>query len=69
MEPYVNRVTLTLPALFSAKEILFLIAGADKADAVERAFRGPVSEAVPGSLLRTGEAPIDVYLDAAASGG
>ena len=67
MEPYVNRVTLTLPALFSAKEILFLIAGADKADAVERAFRGPVSEAVPGSLLRTGEAPIDVYLDAAAA--
>jgi len=69
MEPYVDRVTLTLPMLFTAKEIIFLISGADKADAVERAFRGPVSEAVPGSLLRTGEAPIDVYLDAAASGG
>jgi 6-phosphogluconolactonase len=69
LEPFVDRVTMTLPALLSAKRILFLVTGAGKAEAVERAFRGPVSEEVPGSLLRTGEAPIDVYLDASASTG
>jgi 6-phosphogluconolactonase len=69
LEPFVNRVTLTLPALLSSKRIVFLVAGADKADAVQRAFREPVSDDVPASLLRTGNAPIDVYLDAAASGG
>jgi 6-phosphogluconolactonase len=69
LEPYVDRVTLTLPTLLSARRVVFLVTGADKADAVQRAFRDPVSDAVPGSLLRTGNAPIDVYLDAAASGG
>jgi 6-phosphogluconolactonase len=69
LEPYVDRVTLTLPALLSADRIVFLVTGADKADAVQRAFRDPVSDSVPASLLRTGSAPLDVYLDAAASGG
>jgi 6-phosphogluconolactonase len=69
LEPYVDRVTLTLPALLSADRIVFLVTGADKADAVQRAFRDPVSDSVPASLLRSGSAPLDVYLDAAASGG
>jgi 6-phosphogluconolactonase len=69
LEPYVDRVTLTLPALLSADRIVFLVTGADKADAVQRAFRDPASDSVPASLLRSGSAPLDVYLDAAASGG
>ena len=69
LEPYVDRVTLTLPALLSARRIVFLVSGADKADAVRRAFRDEISEDAPASLLRRGDVPIDVYLDAAASGG
>ena len=69
LEPYVDRVTLTLPALLSALRIVFLVTGADKADAVRRAFRDEIGEDAPASLLRRGDVPIDVYLDAAASGG
>jgi 6-phosphogluconolactonase len=69
LEPWVDRVTLTLPALVSARRIVFLVVGKDKADAVARAFRGEITEEVPASLLRTGAAPIDVYLDAAAARG
>lgn len=39
MEPYVPRVSLTLEAINSAKVITFLIAGADKAEMVDRVFR------------------------------
>jgi 6-phosphogluconolactonase len=66
LEPFVERVTMTLPALLSAQRIVFLITGADKASAVARAFRGEITPDVPGSLLRTGDAPIDIFLDAAA---
>jgi 6-phosphogluconolactonase len=67
LEPFVDRVTMTLPTLLSARQIVFIVTGADKAGAVVRAFRGPVTEDVPASLLRAGEAPIDVYIDSAAA--
>ncbi|MBV8080734.1 MAG: 6-phosphogluconolactonase [Actinobacteria bacterium] len=66
LEPFVDRVTLTLPALLSAKRVVFLVAGGDKADAVARAFTGEITDDVPAGLLRTGDAPIDVYVDEAA---
>jgi 6-phosphogluconolactonase len=66
LEPFVDRVTLTLQALLSARRAVFLVTGTDKAEAVERAFRGTITDNVPASLLRTGDVPIDVYLDAAA---
>jgi len=68
LEPLVDRITMTLPALLSARRIVFLVAGADKADAVARAFRGPITDEIPASLLRRGEAPIAVYLDPPAAG-
>jgi 6-phosphogluconolactonase len=69
LEPFVDRVTMTLPAMLGAKRIVFLVTGADKADAVQRAFRDEISDEAAASLLRRGAAPIDVYLDEAASGG
>jgi 6-phosphogluconolactonase len=68
LQPFVDRVTLTMPALLAARRIVFLMAGADKADAVDMAFFGEIGEHAPASLLRTGVAPIDVYLDPAAAG-
>ena len=66
LEPFVDRVTLTLPALLSAELIVFLVSGTGKTDAVRRAFIEPPSEEVPASLLRARRKPVLVYLDAAA---
>src|SRR4051794_16692027 len=52
LEPYVDRITLTLPIVRSADEIVFLVAGADKADAVRRAFTGEPTHEIPASLVR-----------------
>jgi 6-phosphogluconolactonase len=52
LEPFVDRVTMTLPFLNSAATVLFLVAGAAKAEAVRRAFGGDPDPATPASLVR-----------------
>jgi len=52
LEPFVERVTLTPPALRSARRIGFLVIGEEKAEAVAGAFAGRPDPAVPGSLIR-----------------
>ncbi len=68
-EPFVDRITLTLPRLCAAGEVLFLVAGEDKADAVARAFAGAPSPGTPGSLVRAADGSTQAVLDRAAAAG
>jgi 6-phosphogluconolactonase len=63
LEPYVDRITLTLPMLRRAREVLFLVTGADKAVAVRHAFAGEQSQDTPASLVRAEGGPTRVVLD------
>jgi 6-phosphogluconolactonase len=67
LEPWVDRVTLTLPALSASREVLFLVTGESKADAARRAFAEEPSRDVPSSLLRSSEGRTVAILDAAAA--
>jgi 6-phosphogluconolactonase len=66
-EPFVDRITLTLPRLADTRELLFLVTGADKAEAVARAFSGEPSPEIPGSLVRAAYGPTRAILDSASS--
>ena len=66
-EPFVDRITLTLPRLADTRELLFLVTGADKAEAVARAFTGEPSPETPGSLVRAAYGPTRAILDSASS--
>jgi 6-phosphogluconolactonase len=52
MEPYVPRVTTTIPFLAESELMVYVITGADKADAVRRSFAEEPSPDTPGSLVR-----------------
>jgi 6-phosphogluconolactonase len=67
LEPFVDRITLTLPMLRRAKEIVFLVTGAKKSDAAQRAFDGEPSRETPGSLVRAIDGRTTAVLDAAAA--
>jgi 6-phosphogluconolactonase len=67
LEPFVDRVTMTLPEIQSARSIIFLVIGEDKADAVSRAFAGEPTPDVPASLTRLAPVDVQVFLDHAAA--
>jgi 6-phosphogluconolactonase len=64
MAPLLPRVTLTLPVVNSSSQIVFLVTGEDKAEAVERAFSGHPDPRAPASLV---EGPALALLDPAAA--
>jgi 6-phosphogluconolactonase len=64
MAPLVARITLTLPVVNSSRQIVFLVTGEDKAEAVERVLHGPPDPRAPGSLV---EGPVVALLDRAAA--
>jgi 6-phosphogluconolactonase len=66
-EPFVDRISLTLPRLCAARELLFLVTGEDKAEAAALALAGPPSHATPGSLARAAEGTTRAILDRAAA--
>ena len=67
LEPYVDRISLTLPMLRGAREIVFLVTGENKADAAQRAFDGEPSRETPASLVRAIGGTTTAVLDAAAA--
>ncbi len=71
LEPFVPRITLTLPAIAAARTVVVLASGASKADAVAKAF-GPRAQPdphVPSSMLVPIAQRLVVLLDAAAAEG
>jgi 6-phosphogluconolactonase len=66
-EPFVDRISLTLPRIGATRELLFLVTGEDKADAVARALAGDPSAATPGSLARAAAGTTRAVLDRAAA--
>ena len=64
MEPYVPRISLTLPAINAARQVVFLVTGDSKVEAVRRAFGDAPDRESPAAHVR----PVTVYLDPAAAG-
>ena len=67
LEPFVERVTLTIPVMSSAAAVVFIVTGEEKAEAVERAFAQEPSAAVPGSLVRSRTGRTRLVADGAAA--
>lgn len=67
LEPFVPRVTMTVPALVRAKEILFLIVGESKAGPVKDSFATEHSMTPAGIVARKARGRVTVLLDAAAA--
>jgi len=67
LEPFVDRVTLSLPTLRSAADIVFIVAGEEKADAVRRAFMEKPGPETPASLVRAESGKTTAILDRAAA--
>lgn len=57
-----RAISMTIPEILKAKEILCIVPDARKAQAVERCFDGEITPLAPASILRT-HANVFVYLD------
>jgi 6-phosphogluconolactonase len=63
-----DRVTLTTPILNRAREVLFLVAGPDKADPLSRVIEGPPNaDELPSQLIKPVGGSLIWFIDRAAS--
>ena len=68
LQPYVPRVSLTVPALARGKEVLFLISGEGKREAVARSFGSDAGD-TPAARVAAAAPHAVVLLDPAAAEG
>jgi 6-phosphogluconolactonase len=62
-EPFVERITLTVPALANCREMIYLAVGKEKAAAARRAFADTASPSTPASLVRSAHGETLAVLD------
>jgi 6-phosphogluconolactonase len=63
----VERVTMTIPMLSAAAQVVYLVLGESKAEAARKAFAGEPSPETPASLLRSSQGETIALLDRAAA--
>jgi 6-phosphogluconolactonase len=64
------RITLTWPVIVAGRQVAFLIEGDEKADVVQRVFRGAYDpETFPSQLIRPTSGKLTLLLDQAAAKG
>lgn len=69
LKPFVPRLTLTYPVLNQAENVLFLVAGADKAATLHRVLNGPADpQALPAQAVNPTEGSLVWLVDRAAMG-
>jgi 6-phosphogluconolactonase len=66
-DPFIPRITLTLPALNAGRRVLFLVTGKDKAAAMKRAFGDPADPTSPAAHVRPRAGELIVFCDEAAA--
>jgi 6-phosphogluconolactonase len=66
-DPFIPRITLTLPALNAGRRVIFLVTGKDKAAAMKRAFGDPPDPASPAAHVRPRAGELLVFCDEAAA--
>jgi 6-phosphogluconolactonase len=67
LDPFVDRVTLSIPVLNSAREIVFAVSGGEKSEAARRAFAAQPGPETPASLVRAQNGSTTAILDRAAA--
>ncbi len=67
MEPQEPRISLTLPALCSARAAVLLVTGEGKADTVARVFGGDGDRSLPAAMVDLRYGSLTVLLDEAAA--
>jgi len=67
MEPQIPRISLTLPAINSAREVILLITGENKAATVARVFGPGGDGSLPAAMVDLRFGTLTVLLDEAAA--